>query len=80
MALVKKLQHMVRGVGSQHWVASEVEAVNVLYSFKTPLNEVTDLFLICIVSLSAHNTPITSQTTLAYHSQVKTKTVIASLR
>lgn len=59
---------MVRVVGSQHCVSSEVEAVNVLFSFKTPLNEVTDLFLICIVSLSAHNTPITSQTTLAYHS------------
>lgn len=71
---------MVRGVGSQHCVSSEVEAVIVLYSFKTPLNEVTDLFLICIVSLSAHNMPITSQTTLAYQSQVKTKTVIASLR
>lgn len=67
-------------MGSQHCESSEVEAVNVLYSFKTQLNEVTDLFLICIVSLSAHNTPITSQTTLAYHSPVKTKTVIASLR
>lgn len=71
---------MVRGVRSQNCVSSELEAVNVLYSFKIPLNEETDLFLICIVSLSAHNTPITSQTTLVYHSQVKTKTVIASLR
>lgn len=71
---------MVRGVGSQHCESSEVEAVNVLYSFKTPLNEVTDLLFICIVSLSAHNTPITSQTTLAYHSQVKTKTFVACLR
>lgn len=67
-------------MGSQHCVSSEVEAVNVLYSFKTPLNEVTDLFHICIVSLSAHNMPITSQTTLAYHSQVKTKIVVACLR
>lgn len=70
---------MVRGVGSQHCVSSEVEAVNVLYSFKTPLNEVTYLLFIYIVSLSAHNTPITSQTTLAYQSQVKTKTAVACL-